>query len=286
MIAVTGATGHLGRLALAGLLEKVPAKELVALVRTPSKAADLAAKGVAVRAFDYSKPEALAAALAGVDSLLLVSSSEFGDRAGQHRAVIAAAKQVGVARVTYTSILRGVESPLALAADHAATERALAASGLAFTVLRNGWYLENYTENLKPALAHGTFIGSAGQGRIAAASRADFAAAAVAVLTGPGHEGKVYELAGDAPFTMAELAAEVSRQLGKPIAYTDLPAEQYRQALLGAGLPPPVADIFVDADVQIAKGALEDRSGTLSKLIGRPTTTLAAAVAAGLAKAA
>lgn len=282
MIAVTGATGHLGRLVLAGLLEKVAAKEVVALARTPSKLADLAARGVQVRAFDYSKPEVLAAALHGVERLLLISSSEFGDRVGQHRAVISAAKQAGVKHVAYTSILRGVESPLALGADHAGTERALRESGLAFTLLRNGWYFENYTENLKPALAHGTFIGSAGQGRIAAASRADFAAAAVAVLTGQGHEGKAYELGGDAPFTMAELAAEVSKQLGKPIGYTDLPAEQYRGALVGAGLPAPVADIFVDADLHITRGALDDGSRELSRLIGRPTTTLASAVVAGL----
>lgn len=285
MFAVTGATGHLGRLVVASLLERVAPKEVVALVRSPEKAAALAEKGVQVRAFDYSKPESLAGALAGVDRLLLISSSELGQRATQHQSVIDAAKQAGVKFVAYTSILRGGDSPLALGREHGATERALAASGLPHALLRNGWYLENYTWNLKPALTHGTFIGSAGQGRIAAASRADFAAAAAAVLTGQGHEGKVYELAGDESFSMAELAAEVSKQLGRTIGYADMPAEQYRGALLGAGLPPPVADLFTDADVNIAKGALDERSRTLSRLIGRPTTSLAVAVADGLALA-
>jgi NAD(P)H dehydrogenase (quinone) len=280
MIAVTGATGHLGRLVFAGLLEKVPAKELVAIVRTPSKAADLAAKGVHVREGDYERPAGLEAALAGVDKLLLVSSSEVGKRAPQHLAVIAAAKKAGVKLVVYTSILKGDASPLALAAEHVATEKALKSSGLSWVLLRNGWYYENYTERLGPALEHG-FVGSAGQGRIAAASRADYAAAAVAVLTGTGHEGKTYELAGT-PFTMAELAAEVSKQSGKQLAYVDMPAEAFRKVLLGAGLPPPVADIFVDADVQIVKGGLDDASGQLAKLIGRAPSSLATAVAKGL----
>ena len=280
MIAITGATGHLGRLVVAGLLEKVSAKQLVAIVRSPSKAADLAQKGVQVRQADYDQPERWEAALAGVEKLLLISSSEVGKRAAQHQVVIAAAKRAGVKLVAYTSILKGDASPLALAAEHAATERSLKGSGLPWVLLRNGWYHENYTEQLGPALEHG-FVGSAGKGRIAAAARADYAAAAVAVLTGAGHEGKTYELAGT-PFTMAELAAEVSKQAGKPLSYADLPPEAYRNILLGAGLPPPVADIYVDADVQAAKGGLDDSSGQLAKLIGRAPTSLAAAVALGL----
>lgn len=280
MIAVTGATGHLGRLVIAGLLEKVPAKELVAVVRSPSKAADLAARGVHVREADYDQPERLVTALAGVDKLLLISSSEVGKRAPQHAAVIGAAKRAGVKLVAYTSILKGEASPLALAAEHIATEKALKSSGLGWIILRHGWYLENYTEHLGMALQHG-FVGCAGQGRIAAAARADYAAAAVAVLTGQGHEGRTYELAGT-PFTMAELAQETSRQTGKNLGYADVPPEAYRSILLGAGLPPPVAEIYVDADVHIAKGALDDAGGQLAKLIGRPTTSLAAAVTQGL----
>lgn len=283
MIAITGATGHLGRLVLAGLLEKVPARELVAIVRTPSKAADFTAKGVQVRQGDYAQPATLSTALQGVKTLLLISSSELGQRATQHQAVINAAKSAGVKLIAYTSILHGDASKLALAGEHIATEKALAASGIPFVLLRNGWYFENYTDQFATSLAHG-FAGSAGTGRIAAASRADFAAAAVAVLTTPGQEGKVYELAGDVPFTMAELAAEVSRQSGKRLAYADLPPEAFKGVLVGAGLPGAVADIFVDADLNIAKGELDDRSGTLRTLIGRATTPLATAVAEGLAR--
>lgn len=283
MIAITGATGHLGRLVVSQLLEKVPAKEIVAIVRNPAKATELTAKGVQVREGDYTKPGQWAAALQGVEKLLLISSSEVGQRAVQHQAVIDAAKAAGVKLIAYTSILKGTQSKLALAGEHITTEKALAASGVPFVLLRNGWYLENYTERLASALAHG-LAGSAGNGRIAAAARADFAAAAVAVLTSKENQaGKVYELAGDASFIMSELAAEISKQAGKAVAYAELPPEQFRGVLVGAGLPGVVADIFVDADVNIAKGELDDRSGTLAKLIGRPTTSLAAAVKAGLA---
>jgi len=281
MIAVTGASGHLGRLAIEALLGKVPAKDIVALVRTPSKAADLAVKGVQVRQADYSRPETLGPALAGVDKLLLVSSSEVGQRAVQHQAVLDAARAAGVGFIAYTSILHADRSRLALAAEHLATEKALAASGIPHALLRNGWYLENYTAQLPGALAHG-FAGSAGDGRIAAAARADFAAAAAAVLTQPNQAGKVYELAGDEPFTMSELATEVSRQSGKPVPYAELPPEAFGGVLRGAGLPGPFADVLVDADVNIARGELDDRSGDLRRLIGRPTTPLRDAVAAAL----
>ncbi len=218
MIVVTGATGHLGRLVVHGLLKKVPAREIVAAVRSPEKAADLAASGVQVREADYSKPETLAAALAGADRLLLISSSEVGKRAQQHAAVIDAAKRAGVGLIAYTSCLRADTSKLGLAAEHKATEERIRVSGLPYVFLRNGWYLENYTEHLGPALEHGAIPGSAGKGRVAAAARADYAAAAVAVLTATGNEKKIYELAGDFPFTMAELAVgglEARRQDGR-----------------------------------------------------------------------
>ena len=284
MIAITGATGQLGRLVVAALLErKVNPKELVAIVRTPAKAADLAAKGVQVRAGDYREPQTMSAALEGVTTVLLISSSEVGQRAPQHQVVIDAAKKSGVKLLAYTSILHGDRSKLALAAEHIATERALAASGVPHVLLRNGWYFENYTANLATSLQHG-FAGSAGTGRIAAASRADFAAAAAVVQTTPGQAGKVYELAGDVPFTMAELAAETSKQTGKTLAYANLPPEQFRGVLLGAGLPPPFADILVDADLNIVKGELDDTTKQLSTLIGRPTTSLSTAVRDGLAR--
>ena len=284
MIVVTGATGKLGRLVVEGLLKKVPAREVGVAVRSPEKAKALAVRGVEIRPADYSRPETLAKAFAGAEKVLLVSSSQVGQRAPQHLAVIDAAKRAGVRLLAYTSILHGEASRLALAAEHQATEAALRASGLPWVFLRNGWYVENYTEHLDPALQHGAFVGSAGAGRIAAATRADFAEAAVAVLTGLGHEKKAYELAGDRPFTMAELAAEVSRQVGRTIVYTDLPPEQYKAILTGAGVPGPYADLLVDSDLCIARGELDDASGDLRRLIGRPTTPLADAVAAALGR--
>ena len=282
MIVVTGATGKLGRHVIEGLLAKVPAAQVVAAVRNPAKAADLAARGVQVRLADYEKPETLDAAFAGAQKLLLISGSEVGKRVAQHQAVVSAAKKAGVKLLAYTSILKADTSRMALAAEHQATEKLLRASGLPFVLLRNGWYLENYTENLAPALQHGALLGSTAGGRIAAATRADYAAAAVAVLTTPGHENKVYELAGDVPFTMDELAAEVSRQSGKPVAYKDLPQPQYAEALAGFGLPRPYAEVLADSDVGISRGELTDGSGDLRRLIGRPTTSLADAVKAAL----
>jgi NAD(P)H dehydrogenase (quinone) len=281
MIVVAGATGHLGRLVVESLLRKVSSREIAAVVRDPDKAKDLAARGVEVRRGDYSKPETLRTALAGAYKLLLISSSEVSGRTPQHAAVAHAAKAAGVKLLAYTSLLHAETSKLALAAEHKATEAEIRASGMPYVFLRNGWYLENYTENLATALEHGAIVGSANRGRIAAAARADYAEAAAAVLTGTG-EKQVYELAGDHPFTMAELAAEVSRQAGKPVAYRDLPPEQYRAVLTAAGLPGPVADIYVDADVQAATGELDDATGDLRRLIGRPTTPLAAAVRAAL----
>ena len=284
MIVVTGATGHLGRLVVERLLEKLPPKDIAVAVRSPEKAKDLAARGVQVRAADYAKPETLGQALAGADKVLLISSSEVGRRAAQHAAVIAAAKKAGVKLLVYTSVLRADTSKLGLAAEHKATEEAIRAAGIPYVFLRNGWYVENYTENLGPALQHGAILGCAKDGRVAAATRADYAAAAAAVLTGSGHENKTYELAGDAPFTMAELAAEVSRQAGKTVVYKDLPKEQYKGTLASFGLPEPVAELYADSDVGLSQGELDDRTGDLRRLIGRPTTPLADAVSAALKK--
>jgi NAD(P)H dehydrogenase (quinone) len=213
---------------------------------------------------------------------LLISSNALGQRVAHHTAVIGAAKHVGVGLLAYTSILRADSSPISLAAEHLATERALGESGLPYVLLRNGWYTENHSEQLPSVLAQGAFVGSAKQGRIASAARADYAAAAVAVLTGEGHTNKTYELAGDSSFSMAELAAEVSRQSGKSIAYNDLPRDQFKAILLSVGLPETLAEMLTDADESIARGALDDSARVLSRLIGRPTTTLAASVAAAL----
>lgn len=279
MIAVSGATGQLGRLVIAALLRTVPAGEIVALARDPGKAADLAGAGVVVRQADYNQPETLDAALAGVDRLLLISSSELGARAAQHRAVIDAAKKAGVGLVAYTSVLRADSSPLMLASEHRETEEALAASGLSYVLLRNGWYTENYAGAVATALQHGAVFGSAGTGRVSAAARADYAEAAAAVLTGADQGGRVYELAGDASFSLAELAAEIARRAGKPIVYTDLPEADYAALLRDAGLPEAVAAMLADSDVGISKGALQEDSKQLSQLIGRPTTPFAETLA-------
>ncbi|GAA0574850.1 SDR family oxidoreductase [Rhizomicrobium electricum] len=267
-IAVTGATGHLGRLVISALKKHAA---VVALARDPAKGADL---GVAVRRFDYDTPETLPEALAGIDKLLLISGNELGKRATQHRAVIAAAKKAGVELIAYTSLLRADTTPLDLGPEHAATETALKASGVPFVILRNGWYTENYTASIPVALKNGAFIGSARDGRIASAARADYAEAAVVVLTGEGHAGRTYELAGDTAYTLAELAAELSRQSGKTIPYSDLPPAEFAKALEGAGLPPVWAEAYASMDVAAAKGALFDDGHVLSRLIGRPTTPL------------
>ncbi|KAA3666059.1 SDR family oxidoreductase [Pectobacterium carotovorum] len=282
MIAITGASGQLGRLVIKQLLEKVPASDIVALVRDVNKVADLSAKGVQVKAADYNQPEALASALQGVDKVLLISSSEVGQRAAQHRNVIEAAVKAGVKLVAYTSLLHADKSPLALAAEHQQTEALLKASGLPHVLLRNGWYTENYAASIPAALEHGVFIGSAGEGKITSATREDFAAAAVAVLTQEGQAGKVYELAGDEPYTLAELAAEISKQSGKNIGYQNLSEAEFTAALVSAGLPDVFAQIIADSDTGASKGGLFDDGKQLSRLIGRPTTPLSAVVKATL----
>jgi len=282
MIAITGATGQLGRLVIENLLKKRPAAEIVAAVRSPDKAADLKAAGIQVRHADYSRPETLASAFAGVDKLLLISSSEIGQRAPQHRAVIEAAKQAGVKLIAYTSILRADTSPLGLAEEHRQTEAALRASGIPFALLRNGWYTENYAASVPAALQHGVMLGSAGQGRIASAARADYAEAAAAVLTTDGHAGKVYELAGDTSYTLAEFAAEIARQSGKPIGYKNMPEGDFSAALVAAGLPEGFAAVLADSDAGASKGALFDDGQQLSQLIGHATTPLSKIVGAAL----
>lgn len=282
MIVVTGATGQLGHLVIASLLKKVPAREIVAAVRNVDKARDLAESGVQVRYADYNKPASWDEALQGADKVLLISSSEIGQRANQHRIVIEAAKRSGVKLLAYTSVLHADTSLLGLAGEHRDTEALLHASGVPFVLLRNGWYTENYTAGVPAAVAHGGVYGCAGAGRISSAARADYAEAAATVLTSDNQAGRVYELAGDSAYTLAELAAEISRQSGKDIGYVNLPQSDYKDLLIKVGLPEVLAELLADSDTGAYKGALFDDSHQLSTLIGRATTPLATNVAAAM----
>ncbi|MDF7777231.1 NAD(P)H-binding protein [Sphingomonas sp. AOB5] len=278
--AVTAASGQLGRLAVAALAARAGAANVVAIVRDPAKAAF--PEGVEVRAGDYTQPDTLDAAFACIDRLLLISSNEVGNRTPQHANAIDAAKRAGIARIAYTSVLHADTSLLGLAAEHRETEALLAASGIPNSLLRNGWYSENYAASIPPALQHGAFIGSAAQGRIASASRADYAEAAAIALIADSDARTIHELAGDTSYTLTDFAAELSRQSGRTIPYVDMPEADYRAALTGAGLPEAFAALLADSDAATAKGALFDESRTLSRLTGRPTTPFAETIAEAL----
>jgi len=282
-VAVTGASGQLGRLVVEALLRR-EAGPIVAIVRDPSKVADLADRGVEVRQASYDDAEALDRALAGVDRLLLVSGTDFGKRVDQHTTVIRAAERAGVQLLAYTSIPVATENPMILAQEHRGTEAALAASTVPYTVLRNGWYWENYLGGLAPAIEGGVLYGAAGQGRVSAAARADYAEAAAVVLSTDGHAGQVYELGGDEHLTYSDLAQVISQVSGKPVRYQDLPEADYVAALEGAGLPDYLAKGLADADTGISKGLLEVTTGDLHKLIGRPAATAAEVYGAALAQ--
>lgn len=272
---ITGATGQLGRLVVENLKRRIVAENLVALVRSPEKASDL---GIEARAFDYEKSETLAGTLQDIDHLLLISSNEIGKRKLQHENVISAAKLAGVKWIIYTSLLHADRSTLSLAAEHKATEDTLKASGIAYTILRNGWYTENYTGSIPGAVQAGILVGSAGEGKISSATREDFAEAAAVVLTSENQAGKVYELAGDDYFTLKDLAAEISRQTGKEIPYRNLPETEYAEMLMTFGLPEGIAKVIASFDTGAANNDLFDDSRQLSRLIGRPTTPLAQVV--------
>jgi NAD(P)H dehydrogenase (quinone) len=282
-LVVTGATGHLGRLVVESLLARgVPAAQVVAAGRAVGRIEDLAARGVQVRAVDYDDTASMDAAFADASAVLLVSGLE-PDRLRQHKDAIEAARRAGVGFVGYTSIVNADTSGLRLAEDHQATEAALRASGVPYALLRNSWYFENYTANLPLVLEHGALLGSAGEGRVSAASRADYAEAAAVVLSSPAeHAGRAYELGGDEAVTLAELAAEISAQAGRVVSYVDLPEDEYARTLAGFGVPEPMAGVLADADRGLSRGELHTGSGDLRRLIGRPATTLKEAVASAL----
>ncbi len=278
-IVIAGATGQLGRHVVEALLERnVPAADIVATGRSVEKLADFAERGVTVQEMDYENPASVAEALNGATKVLLISSSAVGQRVEQHRTVIEAAKAEGVELLAYTSIANADTTGMKLAAEHQATEELLKESGVPFVLLRNSWYLENYTEQLQGTLAQGAIAGSAGDGKVSGATRADYAQAAAAVLVADHQAGKVYELGGDHAFTLDQLASEISSAAGREIAYNDLPANEYQQILVGAGVPDAFAEILADSDLGIARGDLLVTSGDLQKLIGHPSTPLSEAV--------
>lgn len=281
-VAVTGASGQLGRLVVQALLRE-GATGVVAIVRDPQKVADLAEQGVEVRQASYDDAEALDRALAGVDSVLLISGNEFGARVAQHTNVIRAAERAGVELLAYTSVPQGAQNSMILAQEHIGTEATLANSTVPHAILRNGWYWENYLGGLAHAVESGVLYGAAGDGRVAGATRADYADAAAKVLTTDGHAGQVYELGGDERLTYAELAQAISTAAGKPVRYQDLPEADYAAALQQAGLDADYAKVLADADAGIPKGLLDVTSGDLQKLLGRPSTPAVEVFRAALA---
>ena len=284
-IVVTGATGHLGRLVVESLLQRgVPAGEIIAAGRDLEKVKDLADRGVRTARIDYSDPESLRTAFTGAQKLLLVSGSDVGRRIPQHTNAIEAAAATGIEHIVYTSAPSATTTAMILAIDHKATEEALTAAGVPFTVLRNNWYHENYTATLSATLERGVIVGSAGEGLVSAAARADYAEAAAVVLTTDGHLGQIYELGGDSSYTHAELAAEISALSGTPVAYQDIPVTEFEAMLKDVvGLPEPVAAMVADIDRSIARGDLVTDNGELARLIGHPTTPLTASIQAALA---
>jgi NAD(P)H dehydrogenase (quinone) len=281
-IAVTGATGHLGWLVVQELLKSIPAQDTVAIVRNSAKAADLAALGVEIRVASYDDPAALEAALAGVDRLLLISSSEVGQRVQQHQNVIDAAKAAGVQFIAYTSAPMAATTSLILAPDHKATEELLFTSGLDFVILRNNWYTENYLQQLNTARHTGKVVAAAGEGQVASASRADYAAGAAAVLLDGGQVGRIYELGGDYAWTYGELAAAIGEVIGQHVTYEPVDAATLVEILQGVGLDEGTASFVAALDTNIAAGVLSEVTHDLSRLIGRPTTPLVEGLRAAL----
>lgn len=277
--AVTGATGQLGQLVVEQLKKRIANEEIVALARNLDKASGL---GVEVREFDYTKPELMVESLKGIDHLLLISGSEWGQRATQHTNVINTAKKAGVKWIVYTSLLRADTSGINIAAEHIASEKALKESGISYTILRNGWYSENYTMSIPGALKGGAFLGSAKDGKISSAPRADYAEAAAIVISDESYQGKTFELAGDSSYTLTDLAAEVSKQSEKSIPYKDIPEQEYANILKNIGLPEGFAQALASWDVNASNGDLYCDTNHLTEILGRPTTPIAESVKVAL----
>jgi NAD(P)H dehydrogenase (quinone) len=281
---ITGAGGQLGKLVINQVIERTPANRVAALVRSATQAGPLNRLGVDARIGDYTDGNSLDRAFGGIERLLFISSNDLVARRAQHRNVIDAAKRAGVKLIAYTSLLHADRSPLGLARDHRDTEADLRDSGVPFVVLRNGWYTENYTQAIAAAITHGTFLGSAGNGRIASAARRDYAEAAAAVLLSADDQaGRIHELAGESAYTLPQFVAEIAKQTGQEIVYRNLPQEAFRAALQSAGLPAPLAALLADSDVGASQDGLYDDGRALNRLIGRPTTPFAQTIAEAVA---
>jgi len=277
MILVTASTGKLGHHVIKHLLHRVPASEIVAGVRNRQKAKEFSDKGIELRELDYSKASTIADALNGVDKVLLISGNE-GERVAGHKAVIDAAKKAGVKLLVYTSALNADSGKTLIHADHKATETLIRESGIPYVFLRNGWYVENYTDNVGPTLEHGAMFGATKDAKFSPAPREEYAEAAAIVLTTTGHLNKEYELAGDTQVSHSEIAAEIARASNKPVKYNDLSETDFKAMLEKVGLPSGLATLFADADAGLARGELTSTSKDLSTLIGRPTTPLGKAI--------
>lgn len=274
-IVITGATGQLGRLVIEELIGRgIAGTDIVAAGRSVPVLQALAERGIRTAGVDYDNPSTIAGALGEGDILLLISGNDIGRRRGQHKAAIDAAVQAGVGRILYTSALAADDTPLIVAPDHLYTEQLIRESGIPFTILRNGWYTENYVQALEQAKATGAVVASVGEGRVASAARADFAAAIAGVLTSEGHDGATYELSGDHAWDYSELAEALSDVLGRTVAYTPLTTEEHLVALEQAGIDPQTAGFITALDANIRDGALALTTGDLARLAGRPATPL------------
>jgi NAD(P)H dehydrogenase (quinone) len=273
-IVITGATGHLGRQVVEQLLARgVDPSTVVAGGRNEEALAALAAHGVRTARIDYADPATLEDAFVGADKILLISGNEVGKRSVQHKAVIDAARRVN-AELVYTSAPMASTSALVLAPEHKATEGLLEGSGLTYTVLRNNWYTENYDDTIRQAASTGSILTSAGDGRVASATRRDYAEAAAVVLLSEDHTGEILELGGDTPWSMAELASTVAEVTGTDVTVQQVTTDEHVAALEGFGLDEGTAGFVAALDGNIADGLLAESDGTLSRIIGRPTTPL------------
>ena len=274
-IVVTAASGHLGRLVVHDLLRRgIAPDHVVAGARSLPAVKDLTDAGVRTVVLDYDQPDTVEAAVSAGDTLVLISGNDLANRDRQHADVIAAARRAGAGHLVYTSGLRASDSPSPIAASHAATEDAVRTSGIPFTLLRNGWYTENYAHSVPAVRASGVLLSSVGDGRVASATRQDFAQAIAAVVTSEGHRGQTYELSGDVAWSYDDLAAALGEVLGRDVVHRALSPEQHLQALLDAGVFEPMAQMAVGVDVGICAGAFAFTNGDLTHLLGRPTTTL------------